>query len=242
MLLNTDKTKFMMLGTKHKLKQVNNNVIIPTNRGSLNVVESDKLLGVYIDNTLAWKEHIGKLCKKISSLIYILRKNKHYLSIEQRNLFYKSYILSHIDYCSLVFCPSSPTLLDSLEKLQKRAARVILDMPYRTPSAQLYETLNWTNLTKRMQIKMGIMTYKSRNGLAPGYMKDMFTSVGVAHTRNLRSKTRNHLQLPRIKTEYGRKSFKYTAAQLWNSLPETITQSSTLLTFKSNIHEYITKL
>jgi putative component of membrane protein insertase Oxa1/YidC/SpoIIIJ protein YidD len=44
-----------------------------------------------------------------------------------RILFYNAYILPHLDYCCSIWGDCSKYLLESLLKLQKRAARIILD-------------------------------------------------------------------------------------------------------------------
>jgi len=44
-------------------------------------------------------------------------------------LFYNSYILPHLDLCCSIWGNYSSTLEDKLVKLQKEAARVILELP-----------------------------------------------------------------------------------------------------------------
>ena len=104
MLLNTDKTKAMLVITSQKRLHLNNDILHLTyNNDVLNSVENEKVLGVCIDNNLTWSIHINFIAKKISSNLWLLSKLKDYLSTEHRVQFYKTYIQPHIDYCSTIW-------------------------------------------------------------------------------------------------------------------------------------------
>ena len=63
------------------------------------------------------------------------------------------------------------------------------------------------------------MMFKSLNGLAPGYLQDLFSERNTDY--DLRDSFRN-LNLPKPRTDYLKRSFGYSGALLWNSLPENI--------------------
>ncbi len=67
--------------------------------------------------------------------------------------------------------------LGRLFKLQKRAARMIYDLPSRTPTKPLLNKLGWMPLTDRVQYRNSLMVYKSLKGLAPQYMAKMYKFV-----------------------------------------------------------------
>ena len=50
------------------------------NNEFLNMISSDKILGVFVDNNLTWSDHIKHLTKKIVSNIWLLSKIKKFLS------------------------------------------------------------------------------------------------------------------------------------------------------------------
>ena len=103
MVINTAKTKLMLITTHQRRTILNtNDLILSFNNENLNTVDKDKILGVIFDNNLSWTSHVDLLCKKISSNLWLLSRIKEYLNIEQRIQFYKTYIQPHIDYCSLV--------------------------------------------------------------------------------------------------------------------------------------------
>ena len=55
MLLNTEKTKAMLITTSQKRLHLHNDILLLTyNNDALNSVENEKFLGVPIDNNLTW--------------------------------------------------------------------------------------------------------------------------------------------------------------------------------------------
>ena len=71
MLINTAKTKVMLLTTPQKRIHLNENTLkLTLNNEILTVVTSDKILGVHIDNNLTWTDHINAVAKKKWFKIY----------------------------------------------------------------------------------------------------------------------------------------------------------------------------
>ena len=89
MLLNTEKTKVMLITTSQKRLHLHNSILNLTfNNDSLKNIDNDKVLGIYIDNNLTWSIHTQFIAKKISSNLWLLSKLKDYLSLEHRVQFY----------------------------------------------------------------------------------------------------------------------------------------------------------
>ena len=102
--------------------------------------------------------------------------------------------------------PSSrPTLrgdasaAERIHKVKKRAARVITESPHRTPSTALFEQLRYMFATWPHQIQESV--FKSVKGLAPDYMCELFESVQMVSSRNIRSNARDDLYVPRARTQ-----------------------------------------
>ena len=128
MILNSSKTKVMLVTTYQKRQRLTNDHLDLTyNKESLNMISNDKILGIFVDNNLTWSNHIKHLTKKIASSIWLLSKIKKFLSQAHRVQFYKSYIQPHIDFCNIVWGSSSESNKLKIFRLQKRACKVILD-------------------------------------------------------------------------------------------------------------------
>ena len=71
--LNIVKTEFMIIGSRQRIRNLNDEIDIELNGNIINKIDSVKSLGVDIDSHLTWSVHIDNLCKKIASAIGALR-------------------------------------------------------------------------------------------------------------------------------------------------------------------------
>ena len=93
--------------------------------------------------------------------------------------------------------------------------------------------LHWLPIKERINFKIGILTDRSLNGLAPSYLSEMLVPVAVnpALRRN-RSADRVDLTVPRAQnTSYSNCSFAIAAPMLWNSFPVKLRFSSSMTIF-----------
>ena len=78
LVINTSKSKCMILCSHQKRRHLNTDQLqLCINGKFLENVSCQKILGVYIDKNLTWKDHINNLCKDISKLVGLLWRNKH---------------------------------------------------------------------------------------------------------------------------------------------------------------------
>ena len=161
-------------------------------------VEHAKSLGLIIDDRLSWSNHIKELCRKISSAIGALRRIRSLISQSTAVQIYNALIQPHFDYCAPVWDGLSSYLCEKLQKLQNRAARVILQANCEVNSSLLLETLKWDQLSLRKRKQKAIMI-KSLNGLAPVYLHDLFSEQHTDY--DLRDSFRK-LNLPKPRTDY----------------------------------------
>ena len=93
----------------------------------LEIVTGVKVLGLNISSDLKWNMHIMELVKKVNCRLYFLKQLKRAsVAPRQLTLFYVTCIRSILEYACPVFHRSLPAYLsDDLERLQKRALRII---------------------------------------------------------------------------------------------------------------------
>ena len=90
----------------------------------------DKILGVHVDENLMWNNQFQHVSRKVSSHLWLLSKIRTYLSTDHRLLFYKAYIKPHLEYCIVVWCNTSYSIINKINKLQRRACKLILSQEY----------------------------------------------------------------------------------------------------------------
>lgn len=100
---------------------------IVINNKQIDTVSSVKLLGLNISNDLKWNTHISEIVHKVSSRLYFLRQLKRACpTIDDLLSFYLTCVRPITEYACPVFHNALPKYLsEDLEKLQKRALRII---------------------------------------------------------------------------------------------------------------------
>ena len=63
----------------------NSTLDLQLNRTTIGQVTSQKLLGVTLDEELSFREHVEKLCKKLSKKIGLLKKVRSYLQYRKES-------------------------------------------------------------------------------------------------------------------------------------------------------------
>lgn len=243
--LNEKKTKTLLVTGKRLGKKLPDgyNLSLKTMNGvSLEQVPSAKLLGIDIDHDLSMNTYVDRLCKKISQRIGILNKIKLCLPFNQRLLFYNSLIKPLFDYANVAWqslC-SNESLLRIL-RLQKRAARVLLDAEPRSSSVMLFNRLKWIPFYDSTKMAKCSILFKRINYCVPNYLNDSLRLLSSVHSRNTRFCKYNFL-LPKFKrAREGGKTFLVSAIKLWNQLKPELKKSNTLKAFKDNVFKYYYK-
>ena len=131
----------MVISTRQKFLAENcSEINIQLDGHPISRVEHTKSLGLNIDDRLSRSNHIKDLCKKISSAIGALRRIRPLISQSTAVQIYNALIQPHFDYCVPVWDRLSVYLCEKLQKLQNRAARVILQANCEINSSLLLET------------------------------------------------------------------------------------------------------
>ena len=97
--LNTGKTFYMVFSTKRTTHDLN----IVINGNNIERKESNKFLGIYLDQNLRWDRHIMYCKAKLTSSIYAMNSAKRFLSSNQLLLLCNSLISSYLNYALLLW-------------------------------------------------------------------------------------------------------------------------------------------
>ena len=234
MILNIDKTKVMLIASRQKRTVLGDTVLnLQYNDIDIKMTTSDKVLGIYVDNNLTWNNHFNFLSKKLSTYMWLLSKIRTFLSIDHRVLFYNAYIKPHLDYCSLIWSNTSNVNINKITKLQRRSCKLILGQEY-NGLIEALERLNMLSFDQSIFLSKAKLMYKIQNNLAPAYLNEMFLMRDITLNNtasNLRSVTNKNLLLPQAKCNLFKGSLSYSGVIVWNSIPVSIKNSSSLTVF-----------
>ena len=161
--------EYMVMGSRQIINvNADENINITINDQPVKKVNETETLGMTIDQHLTWSRHVEEKSKKNASAIGGLERIRPFITIDTANKIYKALIQPHIDYCSTVWDGVSLTLLDKIQKLQNRAARVITQSNYYTSTGSLNVSTCWKKLK-------AVLMFKTLNNQAPAYLRDLFT-------------------------------------------------------------------
>ena len=151
---------------------------------------------------------------------------------------YFSLVQPHFDYCSEIWgCCNKHYVRTELQKLQNRAARILLRASYDTNSDSPIDKLDWRKLDKQRPINKATMVYKSLNGLAFNCLLSKFTYRSNVSGYSLRD-TNDNLTIPLPHTNFMKNSFSCSGAVLWNSLPFELWQANSLGAFRAGCKQH----
>ena len=123
MAINVTKSKVMLVSSKHNHSQLySKHSNIPFHDSCIEVVTCKKLLGVYINSTLSWDEHINNLIKRCNIYIYCHASNATCL-FQARNSFIM-HISCHILIVVVLFGVTAVPILKINLQIPKKSCQI----------------------------------------------------------------------------------------------------------------------
>ena len=219
MTFNPKKTEFLRM---NKIKPLESqyyllNTPIPT-------VSHAKYLGVIIDKNLNWKQHVNMVTSKANSTRGFLQRNLAKCPTHVKRLSYTTFVRPILDYTCTIWALYYQSYIHSIEMVQCRAARFVMNKYSNYDSAsQMLDTLGLNTLEDRHNKLRAVMVYKIIHKLVDIEFCNYLTPSQIP--------TRGHhhrfQQLPTYIDSY-KYSFYPDAIENWNNLPEHTVEASTL--------------
>ena len=209
--MNKSKTECVLFGTASRLSTVTNFSIYVS--GSLiERVSEFKYLGVVLDESLSWTAHVKYVLGKAGKRVGMLSRIRTNVTTNTANLIYKTFILPVIDYCDTVWNCCGKVNSDNIEKLHRRAARLILR---HHSSDDALKFLAYETMEDRRKKHVYNLVHKCISGKVPQFFKNYFIFNQDVTRRQTRQSSLLHL--PRVRTETAKKSFYYSGARIFNN-------------------------
>ena len=116
----------------------------------------------------------GAPCHKngLYRVIIFLKKSTTVLPKHVQSMLYKTIIVSHFDYCNIVWGRCNKLLSNKLQVLQNRAAKIITGTSVYGSSSQALNELKWRNLDEKLYFNESITMFKIINNLTPHYLSN----------------------------------------------------------------------
>jgi hypothetical protein len=172
-------------------------------------VSKVRYLGVVIDNNLTWSDHLDKLCSKLSSALYVLRRLRHISSDETTKAAYFALFEAHIRYGIALWGNSSRTNTNRVLILQKKAVRILAGLGPRESCRTAFKQLKVLTVVSLFILETAL--YAKRQNLQKG-----------ADIHNYNTRRANNIVLPIHHLTLYEKQPTYQGAKLFNILPEEV--------------------
>lgn len=239
LMVNDDKTEFLIIGTKQQLEKITINKV---SVGNTIVTPSTEVrnLGVWLDSNLSMSNHISKTCSSALYYLYNIRRIRKYLSREATQTLVHALVTSRLDYCNSVLYNLPAYQIKKMQRVQNTAARLIFRVSKFCHITPVLKELHWLPVESRIQFKILVITFKVLHGLAPMYLNELVRPCNNTNY-SLRSSSSYCVQVPPMKslTTLGDRSFTIAASKLWNRLPFEVRRCKFLGEFKSKLKTHL---
>ena len=210
--------------------------------GNEHIIEthSVKLLGLTIDSDLNFEKHMDLICSKASKKLNALSRQCAILPFNRRKMLMNAFFVSQFSYCPLIWMFHNRSINERINKLHYRALRMV----YQNDSASFDELLLKNGSVKVHQQNLQslcIEMFKVRNGLAPSFMQDIFSTNKNVAGGNISSNTRAQSQFYNYsnpkKVNTGLETLRCLGPKIWDKVPRDIRNAASLSIFTNKIRK-----
>ena len=225
---NTNKCKTMTVGAQASIM---GKYTIDTegNKTVLTIVK-EKDLGVKFDECLNFATHISEVITKGNQRIGLIRRSFTFMNKQTFLTLYKALVRPLLEYCNTVWHPLYKKDSEGLEKVQRRATKLVKELEHLDYPSRL-RTLDLPSLVYRRRRADMLQIYRIIRGIDK-LDKDKFIElVGQTATRGHSFK----IFKPRNKSRVKYNTLGSRAVSDWNSLSEEVVQADNINQFKNRL-------
>ena len=224
---NAEKCKVMHFGKNNPehYDVLNNHVLEKS--------EQEKDLGVIIEKKLKFHAHTAAAVKKANQVLGLIKRSYHSRDSYTIKTLYKPMVRPHLEYGNAIWGPNYSGDIKILEKIQRRATKMIIAIKDLHYEERLKE-LNLPSLVYRRRRGDMIIMYKIMNNLVRIDRMQLFSPPKILTTRGHNKKVLKKHAVAFVRG----KSFSQRVINNWNLLPSTIAEAPSLNIFKNRLDEY----
>ena len=194
----------------------------------------EKDLGVLVDKSLKFSEQCNSVAKSANSILGMIKRNITCKNKYIITKLYKSLVRPKLEYCVQVWNPFLKKDIDKLEKVQKRATRMIEECK----GMNYEQRLKFTGLPSLVDRRVRgdlIEVFKIIKGFDRVDCSKFFTIKSNSRTRGHSFK----IEKRRSRLEIRRNFFSQRIVNKWNSLPDSVVNADSVNSFKNRYDKYM---
>ena len=230
--LNASKTQYMIIQPNGTSRH-NIDYDLKINGVTLSRTNSCKFLGIIIDESLSWKQHLSSVNKKLSHALFGIKQLKFFLPKESLRILYFSLIHSHLSYGLLAWGNSNGTAMRKLETIQKRAIRSIYNKKYNSHTDPLFKQSGILKIPDMYQLQVMLFMHDYIIDKLPMSFRHMYEFNSAV--QSVYSTRQSQLfNIPRTKSRFVDKLPFIQFPITWNKLAGFLGLNSDLLNLSRN--------
>ena len=142
-------------------------------------------------------------------------------------------IISRIHYWYSVPYGLPAITLAPLQRVLHAAVRLVANLGYHDHVTPAMKELHWLPIAYRIKYKLCLTMHAAVNNRNPAYITDtLVPTSSLLHHERLRSHESGGFEVPRVRTEFGRRTFSIASPTVWNELSHNIRRTDNVTTFK----------
>lgn len=235
--VNPLKSKVMLFGRNSARNRCMDKIKIVVNNTAIQQSDNVKNLGLIMDTSLKFSQHVTHICRKSYSNLKLLYGNKTLLNWKSKILLCEALILSHLNYADVIYGPCLTTLDNQrLQRIQNSCIRFIFNLRKYDHISHKLKEIGWLDIQKRRILHSCVLFNKILILKTPPYLFEKISYRTDIHNINIRR--RSLLTIPLHSTSVFQKSFSYNIAKYYNKLPNVIKKAQPKL-FKSQLKKLL---
>ena len=190
-------------------------------------------LGVVVDHTLKPTAHCKRASRNAMYALKQLRTTFGAISKDNFNALYKAFIRPHIEYCSQAVGPYMVKNLQVLERIQRRATKMVRGLK-NVPYQERLIMLQLTSVKQRLLRGDLIEVYKILTGRSKLKADLFFERSTSTRTRGHHLKLEKRRAVHRARNEF----FSHRVVNHWNQLPSEVVSAPSTNCFKNRLDQH----
>ena len=197
---------------------------------------SARLLGIFIEDKLNFKDHFKHMHSKVSRAVYSLRIMKHILDKRHLTLLYNSYLKSNLEYGSALFTTASKSTIKPIVTLQKKAVRIICSVNYRDHTDILFKNEKILKFEDLMKFNVCKFMFDYKNKLLPNIFAGTWARNDEIHNYPVRILSDYYIR--NINKPYLKRFPLFSFPVIWNTLPSHLKEIASRKKFCTDLRSH----
>lgn len=207
LMLNVDKTKFMLFKSSEQLNIKFNNLAIEN-------VSSFKYLGFMLDFRLNFNDHVNKLICKLSSIAGVFRRVGKYIHHNLKRMLFFAFFHSNLIYAISLWGNVNTTKRNAVQVVQNRAIKNLFQLEFRSRTFDIHKSKKLLPVYEVFKLKMNINTHNIVNKIT--HTNSSFIQNNSVHNYNTRISKCLHIG------DLKNNSLKSVSCKFYNDVDENL--------------------